>query len=254
MRLQGQIYGIEGDIGSMKNEKIVKYSDIGQVLYRKNPRARNLSIRISGKGEVRVTVPRFCTFHSAESFVLKKRDWIKKKALSIERRNSEKRVWREGSVLQILYGSIVIEKGEGKNLDARKNDEDWHISLPIGFDTHSEESQYYLSQVIADIGLMEAKLHLPKILDSISTNFSLPYRKVSMRKMKSRWGSCSPENNISLNSALIFLPYNLIEYVLLHELVHTVHKNHGRNFWAMLESMMPDAIVKRKELNKHEMM
>lgn len=238
----------------MKNEKIVKYSDIGQVLYKKNPGARNLSIRISGKGDVRVTVPRFCTFHTAEVFVFKKRDWIKKKVLSLERRNSEKRVWKERSVLQLLNGNIVIEKGLGENFEARKNDGDWNIALPVGFNAHSEEGQDYLSQVIADIGLMEARQHLPEILENISTSFNLPYRKVSLRKMKSRWGSCSPENNISLNSALIFLPYNLIEYVLLHELVHTIHKNHGKIFWATLENIMPDAIARRKQLNKHVMM
>ena len=238
----------------MKNEKIVKYSDIGQVLYRKNPRARNISIRISRKGEVRVTVPRFCTYHTAEVFVLKKRDWINKKVLFLECRNSEKIVWKEGSILPFFSGDILIEKGVGENIEARKVDLDWHIKLSNGFDAHSEEEQQYLSQVIADIGLKEAKLQLPGILNDISMRFNLPYQKVSMRKMKSRWGSCSPHNNISLNSALIFLPYNLIEYVLLHELVHTVHKNHGRNFWGTLENMMPDAIARRKELNNHEMM
>jgi len=238
---------------SMKNEKIVKYSDIGQVLYRKNSRARNISIRISRKGEVRVTVPRFCTYHTAEVFVLKKRDWINKKVLFLERRNSEKLVWKEGSILSFFNGNVLIEKGVGENIEAKKVKEDWHISLSSGYDTGTEEDQRCLSQVIADIGLKEAKLHLPGILNDISMRFNLPYQKVSMRKMKSRWGSCSSQNNISLSSALIFLPYNLIEYVLLHELVHTVHKNHGRNFWATLENMMPDAIARRKELNKHEM-
>jgi predicted metal-dependent hydrolase len=79
---------------------------------------------------------------------------------------------------------------------------------------------------------------------------NLPYERVSVKRMKTRWGSCSSKNNISLNSALIFLNDNLIEYVCLHELAHTVHKNHSLSFWRFLEKHLPDALARRKELRE----
>lgn len=61
------------------------------------------------------------------------------------------------------------------------------------------------------------------------------YNKVSIRNQKTRWGSCSHDNNISLNMKLILLPVDLIDYVLLHELVHTRIRNHSRQFWKELD-------------------
>ena len=67
------------------------------------------------------------------------------------------------------------------------------------------------------------------------------YQRVSIRKQKSRWGSCSSKNNINLNANLLHLPPELMDYVLLHELVHTRVKNHSKDFWDELETVVPNA-------------
>ena len=67
------------------------------------------------------------------------------------------------------------------------------------------------------------------------------YNRVSIRKQKTRWGSCSSKNNINLNMQLLHLPQELLDYVLLHELVHTKVKNHSREFWDELEKVVPDS-------------
>lgn len=236
----------------MKNEKIVKYSDIGSVLYRKNSRARNISIRISAAGEVKVTIPRFCTFQTAESFVSKKNHWIKKKLVSLERKNKEKLAWEAGTFLTLPNGRIFIEKGETEHIEVNQIGNDYQVFLSSGYNKENEKDQLELRLTIGNIGLKEAKILFPDMLQRISEEYELPFKRLSVRRMKSRWGSCTPENNISLNSALIFLSYSLIEYVMLHELVHTVHKNHGKNFWQMVEQLMPDAKERRKLLNGHE--
>ncbi|MFC2129310.1 M48 family metallopeptidase [Bacteroidota bacterium] len=236
----------------MKNEKIVKYNDIGSVLYRKNTRARNISIRISGAGEVKVTVPRFCTFQAAESFVFQKHSWIKKKLLSLERRNERKLVWDEGTILSMHGGRIYIEKGEADIIEVNQIGNDYQVFLSTGYDRENENDQNSLRQIIGNIGLKEAKIQFPDMLKRIAEKYELDFKRLTVRRMKSRWGSCTPENNISLNSALVFLSNSLIEYVMLHELVHTRHKNHGKDFWERLEQLMPDAKERRKMLNKHE--
>ena len=71
--------------------------------------------------------------------------------------------------------------------------------------------------------------------------------QVSVRRQKTRWGSCSWKNDISLNVNIMRLPPALREYVILHELVHTRIKNHGQSFWEMLEEICPQA-KKRREL------
>jgi len=253
LELEGQIYVIGREYKQVKNEKIVKYDDIGLVFYKKNSRAKNISIRISRGGEVRVTVPRFCNFQTAEVFVLKKQAWIKKKILFLERKDDEKLVLRLGTFLSTPAGKVYIERGTGGEMDVMQSGRDYQVFLPKGIQDQSEEGQIILWQGLGAIGLKEAKELLPVYLESVSAEYGLSFKRVSVRRMKSRWGSCSPDNNISLNSALIFLSYDLIEYVILHELVHTIHKNHSKIFWDAVLHLMPDAMERRKKLNGSEM-
>jgi len=79
-------------------------------------------------------------------------------------------------------------------------------------------------------------------------NFSM--RKIILRRQKTIWGSCSVKNNISLNSNLSFLRNDLIDYVILHELVHTKIKNHSKNFWEESGRVLPNAKILNRELKK----
>jgi predicted metal-dependent hydrolase len=80
------------------------------------------------------------------------------------------------------------------------------------------------------------------------------YNRVSVRGQKTRWGSCSHKNNISLNRMLVHLPEALVDYILLHELVHTRIKNHGRLFWEALTQCLPNARSLDRELNQYWML
>lgn len=80
------------------------------------------------------------------------------------------------------------------------------------------------------------------------------FNRVTMRCQKTRWGSCSGLDNINLNVNLIFLPAHLQDYVLLHELSHLRHRNHGRQFWDELSRLCnTDAKALQKELGRHTM-
>lgn len=110
--------------------------------------------------------------------------------------------------------------------------------------TTKEEFRKYLRK--------KAKEFLPKRLEEIAQQFGYKYNKVALKFMKSRWGSCSFKNNINLNISLVTLENELIDYVLLHELVHTVEKNHGEAFWSRLLLNMPDARVRRRALKSRK--
>ncbi|GAP71314.1 hypothetical protein SAMD00024442_10_49 [Candidatus Symbiothrix dinenymphae] len=81
----------------------------------------------------------------------------------------------------------------------------------------------------------QAKLLLPPRLAELARECGFSYVKVQTRKSKTRWGSCSSKKTISLSFYLLLLPPHLIDYVLLHELCHTVHMNHSPAFWALLD-------------------
>ena len=101
------------------------------------------------------------------------------------------------------------------------------------------------------IDLEYAKSYLSKRTDELSKKHGFKYNKVTIKNQKTRWGSCSGYNNISLNLQLTSLPSNLIDYVILHELVHTLIKNHSPLFWGSLDKYVGNARSLDKELKKY---
>lgn len=91
---------------------------------------------------------------------------------------------------------------------------------------------------------------LPKRLDELAQKFGFKYRKLFIKNQKTVWGSCSYMNNINLNLNLVALDNEFIDYVILHELTHTVHKNHQKAFYSLLTKNMPDALEIQKRLKK----
>jgi predicted metal-dependent hydrolase len=78
-------------------------------------------------------------------------------------------------------------------------------------------------------------------VDKLAIKHGFSYNRISIRNQRTRWGSCSAKNNISLNIKLASLPHDLTDYVILHELVHTRIKNHSKTFWEALGRLIKDA-------------
>lgn len=88
---------------------------------------------------------------------------------------------------------------------------------------------------------VEIRKSLTMKLSALAKTHNFRYKKVSIRNQKSRWGSCSGQNNISLNQKLYFLPEPLQDYVLIHELAHTLEKNHSPAFWEILFKILGES-------------
>jgi predicted metal-dependent hydrolase len=89
-------------------------------------------------------------------------------------------------------------------------------------------------------------------LNFLTRKYGFTYNRVFIRNQKTRWGSCSTKNNINLNVNLIRLPDELIDYTILHELVHTRVKNHSHKFWDQMDLLLGDAKKIDKKLRAYE--
>lgn len=85
----------------------------------------------------------------------------------------------------------------------------------------------------------------------IANEHGLKYQNISVKNTTSQWGSCSPEGNLSFSYKLLFLPLEIAEYVIVHELAHTVELNHSHRFWRLVRSILPDYRKREHELKKY---
>ena len=90
-------------------------------------------------------------------------------------------------------------------------------------------------------------------LEELAELHGFSYNRVFFRSQRTRWGSCSAADNINLNIKLARLPAALLDYVLLHELLHTRLKNHQPVFWLALQAIMPDALERRRQLRQYSL-
>ena len=160
---------------------------LGDVLLRKSPRARRLSIRVNPVKGIVVTMPSFVPYARGISFLESQRGW----ALSTLSR---------------------IKARDG--------------SLPEGEDIESLRAK--------------AKATLPPRLAAFADRYGFRYNRVTIKHNVSNWGSCSSKGNINLNLNLMRVPEPLQDYILLHELTHLKHPDHGPSFHAALEHLLAD--------------
>ncbi len=114
-----------------------------------------------------------------------------------------------------------------------------------------EKNYILVSNDNIEIDRKKAREILIGRLDFLAEKFGYSYNRVFIRNQKTRWGSCSTKNNINLNIRLLLLPEELMDFVILHELIHTKFKNHGKEFWEELLQKEPHAGILDDQINRY---
>lgn len=217
---------------------------VGLVTIAKKPGNRHIRLRVSPKGEVKVSLPSWVAYQAGVSFVHKNLDWISKQQ-AVSSQASLKNGDQIGKYHRLVFVSEAVRVDAVKT---RLTPTEVRISTALG--PESATAQTKAAQACERALKAEGIQLLPQRLTQLAKTHGYKYGDVAIKRLTTRWGSCSTHNNIVLSSYLIQLPWHLIDYVLVHELVHTVHKHHQAAFWDELTSKLPAAKLLRKEL-KH---
>jgi len=193
-------------------------------------KAKNVSLRFSDKPELIITMPSRFKEKYLASILLEHRQWITEKWRTLPDRSNLNlparielkainQIWTI-EYCQTKQNAILMERAHLRQLVILGNVND----------------REHCFNLLRKWTLKKAKLILPESLSQLSKLTLLGYTQVSVRNQKSRWGSCTSKKSINLNFKLVLMPKELMEYVLIHELAHTVHMNHSKDFWRLVGS------------------
>ena len=220
--------------------KVVYIEPVGEITISKNRRSRKLRMTVRPNKQVVVTIPFYSSFRDAETFARNNTEWIIKQQKKIDT-VSEK--YALGSKIQTKYNTITITEENGP-LRAVKSGNRIEIFVT---DVQEQPVRDFIREVMVRVYRIEALQYLPDRLNELARRFGFSYNRITVRNNRRNWGSCSSKNNISMNLQVMKLPDHLIDYILLHELAHTIEKNHGPRFWKLLDQVTGN---RAKELSR----
>jgi len=217
--------------------------------FRESQRARRLTVRVFHSGRVEVVVPSRTSRSAVERFLERHRLWIEKKRAEARK------------------NAVPPEPFPPPHIDLAGAGESWRLHYAggsgrlrlkaVGPGLLSLSGQS-LSENPSDTRAVQNALRrwlcaraaevLGPMLEACAREMELPYRRIAIRRQRTRWGSCSTRGTISLNCCLLFQRPEVVRYLLVHELAHVRHMNHSARFWELVARYCPDCRRLDREL------
>lgn len=226
--------------------KSVEIPGIGPVTLVKRRGNSNIRMSFARNGTVRVSLPFWVPYQVGIEFALARQDWIQ------THRPSRAHVLHDGDRLGKAHRLYFVAGGTRSKTTVRTGMLKVMVTHPPELVETAQEVQKAAERGALKALKMQADRLLPERLRTLAALHGFSYASVSTKRLSSRWGSCSNTKHITLNIFLMQLPWHLIDYVLLHELVHTEHLDHSAHFWRRFTSVLPDAKRVRRELKAHQ--
>ncbi len=211
---------------------------IGRVCLSKNGRARKYyHFKLQPDGSVLVSIPKGGSYKHAIQAV----ENIKPKIIKLKEKQDKNlrklTVFDETTEFKTRGYTIQIRRTESEQMHAKLIKNCLTIAIPQNFDILSESIQDSIRKAIEMLWRMEAKRTILPRVEELARVHGFSYQKIKITSARTRWGSCSSKNNLNFSLHLMMLPNDLVDYIILHELCHTIHKNHGPNFYAYLNKV-----------------
>ncbi len=222
----------------------INHPQLGEITVSKTRRARRITLSVRPPDKVRLSMPPSVSMKEALRFAESRAEWVQA-AIS---RYADK---HPAEVIEMPYSTrrhhLELTPADTAKITLSLRVGIISVTYPLESDYRDGEVQGAIKKGIEEAWRAEAKEYLPERVAQLAAEHGFRHGKVSVRNTVSKWGSCTVRNDLSLSLHLMRLPDHLIDYILLHELCHTVHKNHGPKFHALLDEHTGG---RHKSLNK----
>ncbi len=204
--------------------------ELGPVVVKRNSRAKKVIVRRK-HNVVEMTVPARMT----QREIKKHFNDLKPQILTLPVREVIK-ITEESEIKTFTFDVAITRKSlYNDKIDMSLKEGTVTIDVPAQYDIEQEYVQFGIKSLIIHALRHEAKRVLPYKVVSFAKKLNLQVGQVKINNSKQRWGSCSNKKNINLSLFLMMMPEHLIDYVILHELAHTIELNHSPRFWQLLD-------------------
>lgn len=202
---------------------------------------RSLRLTISPTGDIKVTIPLWAPYKSGLDFAKSRRAWI-------AAQQPVRTVLTSGQAIGKAHHLRFVADAAVTRPTSRIKSSEITVTHP----PHLASADPTVQKAAESAGVRalraQAEQLLPARVRTLAARHGFTYNSVAVKRLKSRWGSCDQQHNIVLNLFLMQLPWECIDYVILHELVHTEVLHHGPDFWQAMERVLPGVKVLRKTM------
>lgn len=218
--------------------------EFGDIIVRRSVRSSSIRISLTPTGALKASMPPYAPIFVLKRFINSSRMQLR----TILQQQSPAYKLENGAEIGKSH-KLIVKKGVTTSVKR------YGQQILVILSPDNELTDPSLERLIRDMIIkclrIEAKSYLPKRLEFLAEKLGCHYDNVRFSHSGGRWGSCSSTGTISLNIALMKLPFPLIDYVIIHELCHTKQMNHSPKFWSLVESADPSYKLHRKMLKSH---
>lgn len=223
---------------------------LGAVQLKPHARAKRLKIRLDATGTVLLTYPKHFAPQKALAWAQEQVTWVQ-----TQRQQLEDKRPKFSTDTPLVIGAYQFQLIPHERLGSIKIDapsQAAQLYFPQDWDLKHPAVQECLKDALLTWARQRAKVLFPPRIRQLAQPHGLKVQQVRIKQMRTRWGSCSSKGNINLSLWLIFLPTELIDYVLYHELAHLKHPHHQASFWAYLEKLLPGSKALDRDLRHYQ--
>lgn len=203
--------------------------EFGEIIVRRSNRASHVRIRVAPDGRLRASIPLYTPLFAVKRLVKSSRTELR--AMIAD--SQPDTAYTDGMQIGKSH-SLVVQASSQPQPTVRRHGQQIIVRLPAGMPLNEPTLTRTIRDTIIAALRIESKSYLTKRLAFLADKHGFDYERIRFSHAGSRWGSCSSAGTISLNIALMKLPFELIDYVIIHELSHTVHMNHSEDFWQLV--------------------
>jgi len=221
---------------------VIEDEEFGKITIRRSARSRQVRLRVGPDGLLKASLPLYAPLFLVKRLIKTSRSQLRELLDQASTHISFVDGMRIGKshVLRVraTKGALQVKRG-GQHIN---------VLLPEDLTLEDPEAVREIRKVMQTALRVEAKSYLPKRLAFLAEEHGYTYTQVRFSHASGRWGSCNSEGVISLNIALMKLPFELIDYVIIHELAHTRFLNHSDEFWQQVSIADPQYRTHKKAL------